>query len=426
MLCALYCLKDVLALFSYYLILRAVFGEILRKGVWRSAVWACVSVGCSAAGYLFLTPRTPDAFEILDFAATVIALAGLPLLFRKPRFWRSFAILFIYYATADTLWSFVASFFGTRILWECVFDIAISGLVCFAVVRGANHKDLNVLAGAFQEAPVWLLVSLFLFELTSYYKEFGVSRAWYDFLYVISSCLIFISILYLVYRVFRLVYTQNAILKQLNEHLAYESGRMESDEALRRFRHDFRNHAIVLNAMLEQGDYENAKSYFNSVSGEVSGKKKTYSTGNSVVDSLLNIKAVAAAMQNTEILFDGAIPEQGTEPKDMCICFGNLLDNALEACAALPEETERTVRIRAIPTNNVLLLSFVNPTTRKSGAFSGQPPHTTKKDVKVHGIGLKNVRDTAKKYNGSLHLSVERGQFTAELLMEVKTNVIDQ
>lgn len=36
----------------------------------------------------------------------------------------------------------------------------------------------------------------------------------------------------------------------------------------------------------------------------------------------------------------------------------------------------------------------------------------------MHGIGLKNVRDTAKKYNDSLHLSAENGLFTAELLME--------
>lgn len=418
MICALYCLKDVLALFSYYLILHLVFKEVLQKGVWRSVAYACFSIVCSTAGYLLLTPRTEDSYAILDFIATVIALAGLPFILKKPRFWRSLAILFIYYATVDTLWSFVATFTGAEILWECVFDIVMSGFVCFAVLRGANHNNLNVLAGAFQEIPVWLLISLFLFELTNYYKEFGTSETGYNLMYVISSCLVFISILYLMFRVFRLVYTQNSIMKQLNDHLAYESSRIKSDEVLRRFRHDFKNHVIVLNAMLEQGDYEKAKGYFSSVSEEFTGKQSSFSTGNSVVDSLLSIKVVTAAMQNTEILFDGVIPERGIEPKDMCICFGNLLDNAIEACAALPEETERTIRIQAIPSNNVLVLSFVNPATQKSKTAFGQLPQTTKKDVKVHGIGLKNVRDIAKKYNGALHLSSENGTFTAELLLE--------
>ena len=421
MICALYCLKDVLALFSYYLILHFVFKEVLQKGVWRSVAYACFSIACSAAGYLLLPPRTEDAYAILDFIATVIALAGLPLFFKKPRFWRSLAILFIYYATVDTLWSFVTTFTGAQILWECIFDIVMSGLVCFAVLREANHKDLNVLAGAFQEIPVWLLVSLFLFELTNYYKEFGTSETGYNLMYVISSCLVFISILYLVFRVFRLVYTQNSIMKQLNDHLAYESGRIKSDEALRRFRHDFKNHVIVLNAMLEQGDYEKAKSYFSSVSEEFTGKQSSFSTGNTVVDSLLSIKVVSAAMQNTEILFDGVIPEQGIEPKDMCICFGNLLDNAIEACAVLPEGTERNVSIRAVTKNNILILSFMNPVSGTKKLSGGDLPKTTKKDVKVHGIGLKNVRDTAKKYNGSLYLSIEQGRFTAELLMEVSS-----
>ena len=118
------------------------------------------------------------------------------------------------------------------------------------------------MAGAFHEIPVWLLISLFLFELTNYYKEFGVSEAWYNFLYVVSSCLVFLSILYLAFRVFRLVYAQNDILRRLNEQLLYEDERERSDESLRRFRHDFKNHAIVIGAMLEQGDVSGARRYF--------------------------------------------------------------------------------------------------------------------------------------------------------------------
>ena len=421
MICALYCLKDILALFSYYLILHFVFKEVLQKGVWRSIAYACFSVICSAAGYLLLVQKTEEAFAILDFIATGVALIGLPILFKKPRFWRSFAILFIYYATVDTLWSFLATFAGAEILWECVFDISISALVCFAVIRGANHNDLNVLAGAFQEIPVWLLVSLFLFELTNYYKEFGTNKTGYNILYVLSSSLVFISILYLVFRVFRLVYTQNAILKQLNDRFAYEDQQKASDETVRRFRHDFKNHIIVMNSMLEQGNYEEAKDYINSVSTDVFGTAPKFTTGNPVVDSLLNVKIGVAVLQYTDIQFSGVIPAEGIEPKDMCVCFGNLLDNALEACKVLPDGVERSIRSQAVTKNNILILSFVNPAKNPQSLADGKLPKTTKKDVKVHGIGLKNVRDTAKKYNGSLHLSAENGLFTAELLMERAT-----
>ena len=66
MICAMYCLKDVLALFSYYLILHFVFKEVLQKGVWRSIACACFSITCSAVGYLLLPPRTEGCF-ILEY-----------------------------------------------------------------------------------------------------------------------------------------------------------------------------------------------------------------------------------------------------------------------------------------------------------------------------------------------------------------------
>ncbi len=419
MTCFLYCINDLVSLFSFYLILRYIFKEIPYMGKWRMIFCAVLSTAISVTGYLLLPGKTEYAFDMLDFAATVIALISVLLLFRKPRFWRSFAVLFIYYATIDTLWSFIASFFDVGIVQESIFSLIVTIAVSVAVLKGSNHKDLNVVAGAFREIPVWLLISLFLFELTNYYQEFGTSDLAYKILYVTSSCLIFLSILYLVFRVFRLVYTQNSILRQLNEQLIQADEQKKSDESLRQFRHDIKNHAVIINSLLEQGDYEGAKSYFSSLSPDMASNVQRFSTGNSVVDSLLNIKAAAARRQDTEITFNGAVPDKGIEPKDICVCFGNLLDNALEACALLPDEISRAIDIKSVIQNNLWILTFENPTKSAGKIGDNGLPATTKKNIKLHGIGLKNVRDTGKKYNGTLHLSVDRGRFTAEMLFEL-------
>lgn len=275
------------------------------------------------------------------------------------------------------------------------------------------------MAGAFHEVPVWLFISLFLFELTNYYKEFGVSKTWYNFLYVVSSCLVFLSILYLVFRVFRLVYTQNDILQKLNEQLLYEAQREQSDESLRRFRHDFKNHILVVNAMLEQGDTDGAKRYFSGISSDIAQTLPQYSTGNPIANSLLHIKSAEAAEHNTEILFDGMIPADGVEPKDMCVCVGNLLDNAMEACAALPDTEKKRISVSAVVKNNTFLLTVQNPIDPGKKLNKNQMPATTKSDKRAHGIGLRNVKDTVKKYNGALQLSAENGMFTAALFMEL-------
>ena len=228
-----------------------------------------------------------------------------------------------------------------------------------------------------------------------------------------------VSILYLAFRVFRLVYTQNDILRQLNEQLLYATQKEQSDETLRRFRHDFKNHTIVLNAMLEQGDPNGARQYLTGITGDISGALPRFSTGNPVVNSLLNVKSRAAAEQEISILFDGMIPENGVEPKDMCVLVGNLIDNAMEACAKLPAGTERIIRFSATAKNNTLLLRISNPTTGTT-TEKNKLPGTTKADKRSHGIGLKNVRDIVKKYNGTLRVEAENGEFSAEILLEIK------
>ena len=421
MVCALYCIENLVSLLSFYLILRVIFKENPRTEKWRPVLCAAISIAAGVSGFILLPSKTDYAFELLDFFATVIALISIPLLFRKPRFWRGFAVLFLYYATIDTLWSFLATFFEAGILQESIFNLIVTSAVSITIYKCSDHKDLNIMAGAFHEIPVWLLISLFLFELTNYYKEFGVSETWYNFLYVTSSCLVFLSILYLVFRVFRLVYTQNDILQKLNEQLVYETQREQSDESLRRFRHDFKNHAIVVNAMLEQGDTDGAKRYFSGISSDISQTLPMFSTGNSIVNSLLHIKSADAAAYNTEIVFDGMIPAEGIEPKDMCICVGNLLDNAIEACATLPETEKKTISVSSMIRNNTVLLTVQNPVgTGKKKLNKNQMPATTKSDKRAHGIGLRNVRDVAKKYNGTLQLSTENGVFTAELFMELQ------
>ena len=416
----LYSISDLVTIASFIAMIRAVFTEQFRSGKWRFFVCAGVSLACSAAGYLLLTPVTEHAYEILDFIANALAAAAIPFFFRKPRFFRDLAVLFIYYFTIGALWSFLARFFHAEILPELLFHILLGGAVLFFVLRGANHRDVNVIAGAFHQIPVWMVISLLLFELTCYYKEFGVSETWYDALYAVSACLIFLSILYLAFRVFRLVYTQNDILRKLNELLLYETRREQSDEDLRRFRHDFKNHTIVLNALLERGDIDGAKRYFEEIGKDAGGLERRYSTGNTVVNSLLNIKSARAAQSGTEITFAGMIPEEGVAPKDMCVCVGNLIDNAIEACEKTGAD-HQTIAFTAAAKAGMLILRIVNPTPAEPALKNGALPATTKANRRAHGIGLRNVRDLAKKYNGKLELSAENGLFTAELFLELQS-----
>ena len=415
-------LKDLIALASYIFLIKLVFQESLRKDKWRFFALAGMSLLVSIGGYYLIFNEIEEVFAVLDFAATVISLSAIPFLFRKVRFWRAVAVFFIYYATVDMFWSFLAGAFDANIIAESIFDIIISTSVIIAVFLGTNHKDVNIIAGAFKEVPVWLILSLLLFEWSSYYREFGISQTWYDIMYAVSASLVFLSILYLVFRIFRLVYTQNTILQKLNDQLLYTTQKEEFDETLRSFRHDFKNHSLVLNAMIEQGNMTGAKAYLKDLTEDISGAMPRFSTGNEIVNSLLSIKSSSAAKDNIIILVDGTIPPQGIAPKDMCIIVGNLLDNAIEACRKLPDTADKQITIQTGMEGNMLFISVQNPSPGSGTIPVDGLPKTTKANSRIHGIGLKNVRDIARKYNGKLNVSTKNNYFNAEVLLELNTN----
>ena len=419
MLTALYCLKDLSELLSFLLLMRVLFRETPYPGKGRALLLIGVSAVCSAAGALLLPPRTEHAYEILDFIANLLAVLAIPLIFRKPRLPRAIFTLFLYFFAIDTLWSFAVSFLPDAVAAEAAFDIAVSAAVSAALYAAKRSERAGLLAGALQQTSLLPGLSLLLFELTCYYREFGASRAWFNAFFMLSACLMFGSVGLLLYRVYRLSAVRNEMLQKLNDQLVYAAEREASDESLRRFRHDFKNHTLVIAAMLEQGDADGARQYFSALTDETREALPRFSTGNTVVNTLMNVKYAQAAAAGAELCFEGLLPAGGVDPKDMCVLVGNLLDNAIEACARLPREEKKTISVSASGRNNVLILTVENPVPPKTGLKKNALPATLKTDKRAHGIGLRNVRDTAKRYTGTLTLRAENAVFTAELYLEL-------
>lgn len=416
--CVLYFAKDAFAILSLFCIFRVIFSFCNRPGKARIVICMIIPAIYSLAAHLFLTEHFSDTYELLDAISNFFYIAAIFIYFKKPSPLKTLAVIFVYIFTVDMLWSFVSQIFDASIIAECIFNIILFGGVFAGIKCFFGKTDVNILAAAFKEVPKWMIGALLLFELTCYYKEFGISSTWYDFLYAVSACMICVCISALFLRIFKLIYTQNTILQRLNEQLVYAEKLANSDEALRSFRHDYKNHMIVINAMFEQGDVEAAKSYFEKLTQETADSINMFSTGNSVVNSLLNIKNKEAEMHNTKIDFSGMIPEKGIDCKDMCICVGNLIDNAIEACAKLPQEKEKNISVSGCVKNQTLIISVTNPILPATLKKENSMFKTTKKDTKSHGIGLKNVKKVSQKYGGELLLKNDRELFTADLFLQ--------
>ena len=148
--------------------------------------------------------------------------------------------------------------------------------------------------------------------------------------------------------------------------------------------------------------YEEAKAYLATVTKIIAAHTTIMNTHNPLLDALLSKKYEEATCKGVMLYFDlpdlRAIPLEKT---DLVMVVSNLLNNAIDAAAqADPPE----VYFRMRKTEEELLLSVRNRVRKDLDLPDGQLPRSTKKEP-GHGIGLWNVTDVLRKYQGEYAIS---------------------
>lgn len=186
-----------------------------------------------------------------------------------------------------------------------------------------------------------------------------------------------------------------------------------ANEDLRRFRHDYKNLKLGLSICLEQNDVKGALEYLNGCDDIIEHDYILYKTGHPIVNAIISDKAFQAKEDNIKITFDGLIPIDALNSVDLCIVFGNLLDNAIEACRKFEDGKEKTISVTAVQRSNYLFVIITNPTT-ENVKIRDNSIQSTKGNNSLHGIGLYSVKDVVNKYSGHLYLSCKNKIFKAE------------
>lgn len=194
----------------------------------------------------------------------------------------------------------------------------------------------------------------------------------------------------------------------------------------RRFKHDFKNMSIAMEALLAEGETAEALNLirqWNETLNDPNTFHPAFDTGNGIADALLTDKSAKASACNTEITFQGAIPADFLSPTDLCVILGNTLDNAMNACQKLPPEIRKTIAISCRCSSGFLFVSITNPVSQK---VMIQDNHvvTTKENKTLHGFGLYSLHSVVKKYNGEVRLGSTNDSFTTEIDLCIPTSVM--
>lgn len=136
-----------------------------------------------------------------------------------------------------------------------------------------------------------------------------------------------------------------------------------------------------------------------------------------VVDALIAAKSRAFAANNIRFEAHLEVPDSLPFPDvEMCALFSNALDNALHACAAVPED-ERFIELRARVSGGFFLVDVRNACDSQASAPVLSRRHRA--GFADHGWGLAIMQAVTHRHAGTFDVECAKGVFRTSVTLEL-------
>ena len=251
-----------------------------------------------------------------------------------------------------------------------------------------------------------------------FFVKFGLSSKDYIFLMVDTAFMLLIN-LYLFYMLDasaenrELKYKIALYERQAQSNYDYYARQVESNKTALSVTHDLRKHIQVMKELKQHGASSELQDYVEEFEDMISPLLTRQYCDNLILNTIISDKVdycrkngihFQVDIQNVYIDFMKQI--------DITTLFGNILDNALEACE---KTNEKELSLKVYPFNKLVYIQLSNSFHEKIKWSAKGRPLSAKGEH--HGIGLGNVENVLKDYNGSIQFTVEEQTFSVEIMI---------
>ena len=185
---------------------------------------------------------------------------------------------------------------------------------------------------------------------------------------------------------------------------------------MRGWRYDYRNHIQLLKMYAQNGDLDAIRAYLDALETDLTRVDTVVKTGNRMADAILNSKISLAKSKHIPVRADAHIPVAlAVSDLDLCVILGNLLENALEACARMTEG-RRFLRLVSAVHLDTLTVTMDNSFDGHAD-FDGERFRSSKRDD--FGVGLGSIRAVARKRGGDARFEPDGRVFRSSVYLRV-------
>lgn len=240
----------------------------------------------------------------------------------------------------------------------------------------------------------------------------------------IPVCILVLALMFFNYEmIFSSLYRQLQLYRRqqseriLQEQKSFLEEQLESQQRIRRLKHDMKGHMVMVAGLLAAEKNEEAIAYLKNVQGDMDSCLGQYCP-NSYVNAVLGSYAQKFQDLGTELDIDVQIGDEQLPYMELCQILSNGLENAKEALAELPRE-QRKAAVQMKYNRGCLTIRMKNCCGDKLQVEKGTIP-TTSKEGADHGFGLPTILEAAERLGGDMMCYTENGFFMVDVIIQAQ------
>ena len=264
-------------------------------------------------------------------------------------------------------------------------------------------------------AASFILISLLEINLNTgvYGKEQGHILGIFTLQLVILGCCTFLALH--ISKMNQRINESKIVAIQLDKQKAMIEKAYQMQRDTKILSHDLKHYAMAWTGLLGNGKVEEAKEQMADFIGVVNsiGTDVYYVVDNEMLNAVMFEKAQICKQKKIRVRWQITTNYPKEREMDMAIVFSNLMDNAIRAEEALPEE-KRFIGVECFEVNNIR--HFIVTNYIEESVLDRNPSlHTTKEDGENHGLGILSVKKVVEQYEGLMDISEEDSQFMVHI-----------
>lgn len=302
----------------------------------------------------------------------------------------------------------------------------IFNIISLLLVTKLQRKRKNMIRSGLKIIPDHLYVLILVALLLSGemfgcipidFERVKIRNNIINFSAVLIVPIFMVLIIYLLFNCISKQYFENISLlmeKQVEQQVEHYKKINKLTDDLREFRHDYKNHMICLQSLLNNKQYDEALSYVKSITNQEILDSNKFFSGNQIADAILTDKNELAQKNNCKIIFDGSVSDE-ISVSNLCNILSNALDNSIEACSKIDSDETQIIDVKCVASELIQIIRISNPNLDNNAVTE-----TSKADRKNHGFGLSNIRRTVERMDGQMIISSQYPTFVLEIEFKVK------